>query len=346
MGMHTRTLCLYIERHLERNEIEEVLNELNFNKIGNEGQFYKWYDSKYSIFGCSFTFRHNQKVSIIDNHQETEKFYKTVCEAITHKPNAPRDRKVQNEVLKSLQKKYGGLVYQPEYEKSGFFGENTNLSLTEEECTMAYLHFKENLDRGKTLIANVDEKSLSNQYEYISTHDRSLLINNILLPFFVSSLETFIKSFFMRYLNTNQDSICKKGWHKNKYKKDHVGTENIEGILNGKKNIPGVLSGRIKWQDLGKVAHAYKLWLGFDLKTEVLEKEFKFEDNAYKIGAVLGNLIKTRHYLIHEAKLDLTLGKENVEKIWFALQCYGDFFIQGFMNKYNLRIDGNSLYNS
>ncbi|WP_025118591.1 HEPN domain-containing protein [Bacillus sp. H1m] len=344
MGMHTRTLCLYIERYLEKNEIEDVLKELGFEKIGSEGQNYQWYDSRYSIFGCRLTFQHDQKISIIDNQQEVEKVYKTVCQAIIHKPNAPRDRKVQNEVLKSLQTKFGGLIYQPEYDKNEFFKEDTTLSATEEECAMTYLHFKENLERGQRLIKEV-KGALSSQYTDILIYDPSLLNNNTLLPFFVSSLETFVKSFFEQYIKNNELSIS-NDWYKNNSKVDLIGVENIIDILNEKKRFFNVLVYRVKWQNLKKVANAYNVWLDFDLKTEVLEKEFEFGNTNYKIGAVLDEFIKTRHSLVHEAKMDLTLGKEKMEKLLICLEHFGDLFMRGFMEKHNLRIDEYSIYNS
>ncbi|WP_445490461.1 hypothetical protein [Niallia sp. 03133] len=326
-------LCLLVDESIDKDDIEQIIFNLGFKKHEVYGDYY-WFNADYvSTRGCWFDFRYDDEV-FLDDEPEVNKVFKTVLNSKTYAGRSYGDIEMQMEVLRKIQEKYGGEIFDPDEREYGFFENDwPNLSRTEIACGLAYLHFKENLHKAKLLIEEVDLKEIKGEVASgFPITNKQLLRNNTLLPFFVSVLETFLKLFFMRYLETNDEAVDKIF-----SKKDKLPYSTVKEILSGEKSIIDIELEEYSFQNFKSANRGYTKYLNFDLY-EVLSKRIQYHENEETIASVLSEMINMRHEIIHEAKLEYDLDKPKMDKYYYFIENFGEIFIAEFMKKHKLRL--------
>lgn len=325
-------LYLLIKTYIDKRDIERILYEFNFKRDADVENTYFWFNDDYlSTRGCWFGIDYDVDVCIGENEEIQ---VSTLCSTNTKAGRSYHDVEMQIEVLRRIQNEFGGDIYNPDEGEWGFFENDLpNLSRTEIACGLAYLHYQQNLYKVEMLIEDFDEKEIEKWDKLgIPIFDKSLLRNNILVPFCVSVLETFLKMFFQRYLQTNEEAV-----NKIFKKKDKLPYNVVRELLSGEKTIIDLELEEYSFQNFNSTNRAFKHYLNFDLFS-VLRQTEKFENKEISIISVLTELIEIRHKIIHEAVLDYRLSKKQMEKYHHFLDLFGEQFIKSFMEKHKLRL--------
>ncbi|MFE9076923.1 hypothetical protein [Bacillus mobilis] len=332
VGLH---LCLTIEKETTLEEVEKILVELGFKQQFNNSHWYKWFDKYQSTEGCIFGMTSRK-----DTNNEYEFFFK----ASTYLGRSYADVEMQNKVIREIREKFGGVLCDENGLQTSFI-ENTlpQLTSTEIVCEIEYRRFLNNVARFNILIEEKDEKFLEDyrvmedpgMREFISSalsYNTSLLRNNTLIPFAVATLEDFLKNFLIKNLETNEKArdIIFQNDRKIKYSE-------IKEILLGEKSLVEMEMEFYNFQNLESANNAYKKFLNFDIFKKVLQEEIPLENEKVTVLSILIELIAIRHSVIHEAKLDYTLGKTKMEQYYTCLQFFGTTFMDKFRGEFGLR---------
>lgn len=327
-------LSLLVDAYIDKNEIEDILFSMGFEKSEIYDKAYIWFDTNFvSTRGCWFNVGYDVEV-LISVEPEESKIFKTVLNTKTNSGRSYGDIEMQMEVLRRIRDNFGGDIFDPDNLEYGYFEHDLpNLSRTEIACGLAYSHFQENLYKAKILIEEVDINDVKEKLELgFPITNQQLLRNNILLPFFVSVLETFLKLFLMRYLETN-DIAANKIFNK----KEKLPYSLVKDLLSGEKTIIDIELEEYSFQNFNSANRGYRNYLDFDL-FEVLSQRVKYNENEETIASVIQEMINMRHEIIHEAKLEYHLDKVTMDKYYYFLEKFGEIFITDFMKKHQLRL--------
>ncbi|WP_017474055.1 hypothetical protein [Bacillus licheniformis] len=324
-------LFLLCDKRINKTELERDLNALGFKE--EEDNLYYWFNNDFlSTRGCYFNFRYDAKFENLETGELVT--YPTLCSTITYAGRSHDDFQMQYNVLQLLKQKYGGTIKESPYddeEINGIDNEIPKLSSTEIACGLAYSGFVESLHVVDYLIEDYDEKEIKTPTFY----NKPLLRNNTLIPFCVTVFENFLKTFFERYLQTNEEA---KNRIFDKRKNETLSYPTVEQLLTGEKTIIDLELEKYSFQNVKSANRAYKKFLDFDL-FDVLGQRITYEeDQDVSLNEVLSELIETRHRIIHEAILDISLSKKIMKKYHFFLKSFGELFIKQLMNKHKLRL--------
>lgn len=180
------------------------------------------------------------------------------------------DKKMQNEVVKTIRKAFGGSFY------NDWYGTNTYTNLSD------YDRFKP-LEKGLSIIAhnsldklqqitnclvgyrNELSESIASQPIELKAlfvrQDPSVILYNSLIPFLVSVLEYFFGqslAHFMKY-----DNLCKQVLAEEKIK---LGVQDVIKIIEREESIEQLVLETYNFQNLESINKAYKKYLNIDLK--------------------------------------------------------------------------------
>ncbi|MGG0184860.1 hypothetical protein [Bacillus rhizoplanae] len=335
-------LCLRIDGLIDFKEVNKVLIELGFkqrfNQKFNHFQWYRWFEKYQSITGCDFSI--DNKMSVDSNGNQIYTLFK----ATTYQGRSYADLEMQNKVIGKMQQEFGGGLCDEDGLPTSFL-ENILPQLTSAEivCDVEYGRFLNNLNKFNRLIEEVDEELLE---DYHSTKDSgmkelfssslsnndSLLRNNTLIPFAVATLEDFLKNFLVENLETNEKARDRIFQNDRKIKYSE-----IKEVLAGEKSLIDMEMDFYNFQNLESANNAYNKFFDFDIFKEVLCKETSLENKKVTILSVISELITIRHKVIHEAKIDYTLGKKKMKQYYAFLHLFGDEFMHKFRDKLELR---------
>lgn len=325
-------LDLLIDKYIDKHEIEETILSLGYEKSEYDNTYY-WFDYDYSSTrGCWFSFGYDIQHFV----EGQEKLVKTSCGTSTKAGRSYYDFQKQIDTIKFLEDKFGGTVYRDE-EEGYFENDLPKLSKTDIACGYAYLSFVRNLDMVEGLIEEVDLEKLKH-YEELGIppmFEKNYLRNNTLLPFFVSIMENFLKTFTYRYIETNEEAqnlIYKK--------KDRQLPYNVvKELINGEKNIIDIEIKEYSFQNFKSANKAFEKYIGIDLYKDILSHKISIDGQEKTLVSVLSEMIEFRHKLIHEAELNNTLDKSKMIGYYSSLKLLGDVFVKYLKEKRNIRID-------
>ncbi|MCY8802651.1 hypothetical protein MOF25_06595 [Bacillus atrophaeus] len=319
------------DKYIKKEDIERDLYELGFEDIEGEENSYHWFSDKFlSTRGCHFSLKYDIKIENLDTNESIT--YPTICTTITYAGRSHDDFQMQFDVLQMLKHKYGGIItdFEDDEEIDGLDNGIPKLSSTEIACGSTYSGFINSMYIVQSLIEDCSENKTP--YPFYS---KPLLRNNTLIPFCVTVLENFLKTFLERYLQTND--IAKQKIFK-KRKGDTLPYYEVEKLLNGEKTIIDLELERYSFQNFKSTNIAYKKFLDFDLYDVLGQKIIYQDDESISLNQVLTELIEMRHKIIHEAKLNDSLSKKVMEKYHFFLKKFGELFIEQIMKKHKLRL--------
>ncbi|MED4136002.1 hypothetical protein P4668_26875 [Priestia megaterium] len=329
--MSVQTYYLLLDKHIKKEEIHKITTEYNFEKIDERGKehIYSWKGPEYvSTRGCYFSFTYD--VNLSDDANKTD-IYKTLCATSTVRGCSYADRDKQINIMKAIRDLYGGKIYDPNQNTWGIReNEIPQLSKTEIACGIQYVYFCVDLSNkaNNSLIKEVDTREIwfdvsLNRYEY----PQSLVDNNKTVVLLITIFETFLKSFFRKYLETNKDA----------YQNFIVDYKPKEEISNEEDIFEAHLR-KYTFQNLDSANKAYKKYLNFNLKQEVLNIEIIPTKKDTKIGFLLTQLLSIRHKKIHEDIYSLDLTKEKTIQYRNLIRIFGENFIGKFMKNHNLKL--------
>ncbi|PFJ40189.1 hypothetical protein COJ00_27045 [Priestia megaterium] len=330
--MSALTYYLLLDTYIEKEEIDKIATEYGFKKIDERGKehIYLWKGIEYeSLKGCHFSFGYDVNLSDDINNTHT---YKTVCGTTTVLGRSYVDQNKQFEIIKAIQDLYGGKVYDPNNNSWGL-RENEmppQLSKTEIACGIENVHFSVDLSRiNNHLIQEVDiskkwlwRDAVLNRYEY----PESLKNNNRLVIDLITIFETFLKGFFTKYLKTNEGAYTN-------FITDFKTDKELSDEQMFEKHLR-----RHNFQNLDSANKAYKKYLNFNLKQEVLNTQVISGGEVKTIGFLLNELLNIRHKKIHEGIYSSDLNKEKTILYRDLVKIFGNTFIEKFMKTHNLRL--------
>jgi hypothetical protein len=324
-------LELLIDEYIDRRDIEEIIFSMGYIKKEKYEDEYLWYNEDFiSLRGCWFYFGYD----VENSYEKEDKVVKTVCSTLTNAGRSHDDFQIQLDTIKKLEEKFGGIVY-TDGEKGYFENDVPKLTRTEIACGYAYVTFERNLAMAEQLIEEVDSRVF--KYKELGIppiYEKNFLRNNTLLPFFVSIMESFLKEFLHYYIRTNKEAenlIFKK--------KEKLPYSVVRELLNKEKTIIEVEMESYSFQNFKSANKAYTHFIKIDLYKEILSKKMVVDGHELSMVSILSELLDKRHKLIHEAELDYTLNKSQMEKYYHCLILLKDTFKKVFKEKKNIRID-------
>jgi len=325
------SLDLYLRTKARRTveEIESVIIPLGWKKSDEEKSYY-WYQTENleSTRGCWLFYSFD-----VEGEPEGTQL---VFHSYSNAGRSYEDLEAQNNVIKLLRKNYGGSLYNPQEGNSSYLTNDIpKLSKAEKACGLVFTHFQENLSRAR-LVANDNPKGKTNLGgfdSYFLTLDTHILRNNMTIPFLVATLESFLKNFFIKYIESHSE-IQERLFEK-KSKIDYI---QLKELLSGNKSIVEVEAEEYTFQNLFSANNAYKKYLEVDI-FEILNKKKKYKNSYSIVRTVISELIELRHKIAHTAFIDVGLDKSRVEKYIFYLGLAGDLFAEKFLIEKNFRID-------
>ncbi|WP_251553991.1 hypothetical protein [Neobacillus muris] len=324
-------VTIMLDYYIDKKEIEEIIYSLGFQRTEYENTFF-WYDKSFiSTRGCWFSYTFDEDVQI----NGTTKNCKTICCTNTKSGRSYDDFQKQLDTIKEIEKRYGGVVYSDD-ELGYFENDLPRLSRTEIACGFVYVTYQTNLIMVKELIEDVDLDKIKGLRELgvPPFFQKNFLRNNVLLPFFVSILENFLKSFLYGYIQTNEEAQ-----NKIYKKKANISYSVVKEIIDGQKNIIDIEIAEYSFQNFNSANRAYKEYANIDLFKDILIGELSLKGEERKLISVLQEMIDSRHKLIHEANLNYELDKKMMELYYQALELLGSNIVRFLKEKRNVSID-------
>jgi len=313
--------------YITKKELENIIFPLGWT-IDRRYNAYIWYQtSNYeSIRGAWLNIGYTENTQ----YRKT----KTIIYTMTNSGRSFENLEAQNNVLKVLKRHFGGYIYNTqEGTRSYIYNDLPKLLPIEKALGFVYTTYSHNIMRASFIIEEVDERIISSQDSFFASLDKSLLRNNTVIPFLVTSLETLLKYTFIKYIE-NDDVAVEQIYKKN----DKIHFSKLKGLINGQISLAEIESKEFNFQNLTSAHEGYKKYLGVDLFT-ILNIDLEYEGVSYSFREVLSEIIQMRHEFIHEGVLNTKLGRAVMNKYIYFMKEFGAKFIEEFNLKKNLRLD-------
>jgi len=324
-------LTLLIDRHLNKRDIETIIYSYGFKETEYENTYYWFNDDFISTRGCEFYFSTDD----IENYIRENPSVKTVIITSTKSGRSYSDYQMQIDVIKDFQLAFGGIIYEDD-ESEYFINDVPNLSRTEIACGFAYITFDRNLYMAKQIIEEVDTQKAKflKEFGLPAGFETALLRNNILIPFLIANMESFLKTFLFNFISTNEDAknlIFKRS--------EKLPYSVVKKLLNNETTIIDIEMEYYSFQNLEAANKAYVKYMNIDLFKEFFSCTVKVNEKDTTLASILTELLNKRHDLIHDAILDYGLDKQEMEKYFDAFELLKVTFKDVFLKKRKLRID-------
>jgi hypothetical protein len=325
-------LLLYCKKVPQISEIEEVIIPLGFKmekEFSNEDYSqYLWFEEKdlASLRGCWLGWYKGEI-------EEAPRGTLTVFIAKTYAGRSHEDLDMQNKVVKELKKRFGGSVYNDETGRGYLRNDIPKLSYPEKRCGLAYNSLKENIGRTKLVASKTPAETKSSWKDLVLSFNENVIINNLLIPFLVSSLEDFLRSFFIAYLDSQRDVLSLV--YEQKGKLEYT---TVRDLLQGKLTIAECEANSYSFQNLSSANSAFQQYVGVSLNN-IWNRRKKYDGRAYKVLEVLQELLNFRHRIIHEAHIRSNLSEKDVARYAKFVEYAGELLAQYLEENRKFRID-------
>lgn len=259
-----------------------------------------------------------------------------VFHAYSNAGRSYEDLEAQNQVIRSLRKVFGGSLYNPQEGNSSYlYNDLPRLRPSEKACGFVYINYQQNLGRASLIVADVSEKAkkMKQLDEWTITWDKGILKNNTTLPFLVSCLESFLREFFVAYVETHPD-IKERIYEKTA----KIEYRQLRDLLSGKKTLAELEAENYTFQNLYSAHAAYKAYIGVDI-FDILNKRRRVGKTSRIVRDVIQEILELRHKIVHTAFLDIDLNKERMDTYIGYLRKAGQLFVNKFLAEKNFRID-------
>lgn len=327
-------LYLRCKRSPSTKAVEKIIFPLGWEKQeyspGSRERSYQWFhrENYESTRGCwLFLYKPGEDVP---------KGTKLVFHAYSNAGRSHEDYEAQNAVIKALRKAFGGSIYNPQEGKQSYLENDIpKLAPSEKACGFTYIGFQHNLNRASMAISDISEQTqkMMNLGEWYATLDVGILRNNTLLPFLIASLESFLKEFFIAYLETHAD-VQEKIYNK----KSKIEYSELKKLLSGEKTLAELEADNYTFQNLYSANNAYKNYIDVDIFM-ILDKRKKVGNKSRIVRDVVIEMLELRHRIIHAAFIDISLDRIKMESYVAYTRKAGELFADAFLSEKNFRID-------
>jgi len=327
-------LLLYCKKVPKISEIEEVIIPLGF-KIeeefsGGEYPQYLWFEEKdlASLRGCWLSWYKGKT-------ETSPRGTLTVFIAKTYAGRSHEDLDMQNKVVRELKKRFGGSVYDVQTGRCCYLRNDIpKLSYPEKRCGLVYNRMKENIGRIRLVARETpaEIKPIWIGFDILSFNE-NVIINNLLVPFLVSSLEDFLRSFFISYLESQSDVL--ELIYEQKGKLEYA---TVRDLLEGKVTLAECEANSYSFQNLNSANSAFQQYVKVSLYN-IWNRRKKYGGRAYRVLEVLQELLILRHRIIHEAYIKSNLSKNDVVRYTKFVEYAGELLAHHLEENRKFRID-------
>jgi len=327
-------LYLRCKRSPNARAIEKIIFPLGWEKQeyfpGSKNLSYQWFhrENFESTRGCWLFLSKPSD----DDPSDT----KLVFHAYSNAGRSHEDVEAQNGVIKALRKAFEGSIYNPQEGKQSYLENDIpKLSPSEKACGFTYIDFQHNLNRASMAVSDISERTqkMMELSEWYATLDVGIVRNNTLLPFLIASLESFLKEFFIAYLETHPD-VQKKIYEK----KSKIEYSELKKLLIGEKTLAELEADNYTFQNLYSANNAYKNYIDVDI-FKILDKRKKVKNQSRVVRDVVVEMLDLRHRIIHAAYIDISLDRSRMERYVSYTRKAGELFVNTFLSEKSFRID-------
>jgi hypothetical protein len=303
-------LLLYCKSSPSKSAIERVILPLGFRAeetLGKGYHFYYWFEEKdlASVRGCWLDWHKREP------DEEAPRGTKTVFVAKTYMSRSHEDLDMQNRLIRELRRRFGGSVYNDDEGTYAYLKNDIpRLSYSEKRCGFVYHNIRKSIDRIRMLVCDVPEGTtavLTDGDRVLFAND-AIMQNNVLLPFLVSLLESFLRDFFIAFIDSHPDLL--ERIYERQGKLEYTA---MRDILKGKVTLAEHEANSHSFQNLESANVAFQQYMGINL-FKVWGKRKKFNDKLFVVRVVLQELLSLRHRIIHEAYIERNLDEEETIK--------------------------------
>ncbi|GAA5527617.1 HEPN domain-containing protein [Herpetosiphon gulosus] len=324
-------LFLRTKNQPTRRQIEKIIFPLGWKKAtyysGYKGLSYYWFnENNYeSTRGCWLFIDYNPVENV-------PKDTKVVFHAYSNAGRSFADLEAQNNVIKQLKKAFLGSLYNPQEGVCSYlYYEIPEFTVIERGCSIVYRNFINNIITSKIAVQDdIDEFNYKKEnLPWMLRFDKGIIINNLIIPYIVSSIEEFLKNFFVIYVN-NQESI-----QKNILKK--LDLHSFKNMYTKKVTIGDEYARLTSFQNIPKIISAFNE-IEIDIE-KILNVNKIFNKKEINIKKVIAKYITIRHKIVHEAFIDIEINKNDILTLIFATENFIDEFKLYMKKNKNIIID-------
>ena len=330
-------LYLYCKKTPSKSAIEKVILPLGFRieeTKGRERPWYFWFEEKdlASVRGCWLYWYK------CEAGEEAPRGTKTIFVATTYAGRSYEDLDMQNHVIRQLKKKFGGSVYDPQEGRYGYLQNDIpKLTYPEKRCGFVYLNTRQLIWRIAALPQDVPIEA-EKITRFLEEHGlpwfpSEIIQNNVLLPFLVSSLESFLRDFFVAFVDSHPDLL--ERIYERRGKLEYAA---LRDLLEGKVSLAEHEANNYSFQNLESANVAFQRYIGVNLFS-VWEKRKKFNGKFYIVREVLQELLSLRHRIIHKAYIEPNLGRNETMRYIRFVEYAVDLLSQHLEKEKNFKID-------
>ncbi len=331
-------LYLYCKKSPSRSAIEEVILPLGFRiekeMSEKEQPWYFWFEEKNlaSVRGC-WVYWYKCEAG-----EEAPRGTRTIFVVTTYAGRSHEDLDMQNRVIRQLKKKFGGSVYDPQEGRYSYLQNDIpKLTYPEKRCGFAYLNTLQLIWRISDIPQDVFIKTEKSD-RFLEEHGllslpSEIIQNNVLLPFLVSVLESFLRDFFIAFVDGHPDLL--EHIYERQGKLEYA---MLRDLLKGKASLAEYEANNYSFQNLESANVAFQRYIGVNLFS-VWKKRKKFDGKFYVVREVLQELLSLRHRIIHKAYIKPSLGKKETMRYIKFVEHALDLLAQHLEKEKNFRID-------
>lgn len=214
----------------------------------------------------------------------------------------------QNEIIRSIKKRFGGSFISDEGKNRYLHPSNPAPKPEQSGCHLAFQQFGNNLIKASIYLTNrkfLNTKEEKSGLEFLDQMNPRLLSNNLLLPFLIAIIEDYFKSTFIALLK----------YSKNKelfFKNTRISSEQLVRVSNKELTIEEAVAENMSFQNINLICqHFRKLDKQLDFQS-ILSKPYR--RRKIKLFEELEHLVKLRHEFIHLSRMNTNLNDKGLKK--------------------------------
>ena len=321
-------LFLRIKQKPNIKEIEAIIFPLGWKAWEYENEYFWYHEQNYESTRGAWLY-------LSEPSEDDPKDTKLVFSVNSKAGRSWEDLNAFNNVIRELRKKFGGSIWNPQTGKQSYEENDIiKLSSLEKACGFCYGYFQDNISRARFAVdkLNPELQSLKELTGIMHTMDSGLIRNNLILVFLIGSLETFLKDFFINYINCSPE-IQEKIFEKRK-----IEGIDVKRLILKEITIAEYEAEQFTFQNLQSANKAYKEYLGIDL-FKILGQRKKIGNKYYILFNFIEEALKLRHKIVHATFLEENLDENKVLSYIKGIELIGKVFVNDLLVRKKLRID-------
>lgn len=319
---------IYYPRNAKKKELVKHLKDNNFYPASHLWNWdkgsvhYHWFEVKDNL---SYD---GVEATVFPTTSEIKLKYKCSDWALhtrTRVSASPGDLEMQNNVIKSARRKYGGMFFNDSTGTNKYsIVENDNRNAPSRGIYLTYQNVKQQISATKFAIPNQLESFnnfIGTELQSLQELDPTRTLYNALIPFAVASLEYFFGQSFKILLKYDFDARIKI---QNQSKK--IDLKDVLLINSGEKTVEDIISTWYSFQNINSIHNAFNEWFSIDFWS-LIRKRKKIGKRIMFLEDSLNKLIEYRHGVIHRYEIDPTLDKQKIIEIYDLTDTLIEIFV-------------------